>query len=436
VSIISCTKIGQKDSDGQVSMAEYNRVVKKFNDNVDAYNKLVHNGVTSDSLLIETGALLKDLNDKAAEVRAQAKAIHQLLSQSGTASDLKAGMELLDRKVQDALAIVAKLEQQTSKKNVRQVADNSELTIKDSARPTYNLRALALGDAMMSLTGLRDLFLSQYNDLVDQVNASLRASGSLTTTVIDPSHEGNLIPENQNPVVTGFDDGGRVTGVARDSVSGAPISYAFVGYKKRQESTDYFYSTMTDARGEYATPYLMPGTYYVDIKRDGYIRVDSQPVQIHRGQENSENISLSVPVADDAFRVTLSWTSEKAGAVRDVDSYLLIPGLSEPLSYQAKGREYSGAYLDRDDTNWIGPETVTIHHVYQGTYIYYVNNYNFRSDRSALGRSDVRVKLYKGQQLVQSFEVPPGVGLNYELFRIENAEVHVTGLYNDSLPMN
>jgi hypothetical protein len=436
MSVVSCTKIGDKDGSGQVSATEYNRVLKNYNDQVDDYNKLVHNGVTSDGLLIETGSLIKDLNDKAADVRAQAKAVRQILAQSGATGDLKAGMQLLDRKIQDALTIVAKLEQQTSKKNVRQVADNSELSIKESARPTYNLRALALGDAMMSLTGLRDLLLSQYNDLVDQIGAHLRDQGALAVAAIDPSREGNLVPENQSPVVASLEAGGRVTGVARDSVSGAPISYAFVGYKKKQESTDYFYSTTTDARGEYATPYLLPGTYYVDVKRDGYIHVDSQPVQIRRGQESSENISLSEPVGDDAFRVTLSWTNEKPGAVRDVDSYLMIPGVLTPLSFQTKGYEYNGAFLDRDDTNWIGPETVTIHQVRQGTYIYYVNNFNLRTDRSALGRSDVRVKLYKGQQLVQSFEVPQGVGLSYELFRIENGEVRVTGLFNDNLPMN
>ena len=179
----------------------------------------------------------------------------------------------------------------------------------------------------------------------------------------------------------------------------------------------------------------MPGTYYVDIHREGYVRIEAQPMQIRRGVESQENLAMTEPLAEGVYRITMSWSDEKIGAVKDVDSYLSIPDASEPLGYKVKGLRYHGAFLDRDDTDWSGPETITIHNLQSGTYVYYVNNYNVRSDRQALGYSQVRVKLYKGQQLLQNFEVPAGSGLNYELFRIENGEVKVTGRFNDQLFM-
>ncbi len=180
----------------------------------------------------------------------------------------------------------------------------------------------------------------------------------------------------------------------------------------------------------------MPGTYYVDIRRDGYINVQNQPVKVNRGQESTENLSMSEPLEQGVYRITLSWTGEKAKTVKDVDSYLKIPGVQEPLSYKNEGKTYRGAHLDRDDTDWIGPETVTINDLNSGTYIYYVNNYNVRDDKQALGNSDIRVKLYEGDRLLKSFTVPQGTGVSYEIFRIIDEEIQVTGKFNDELKMH
>ncbi|MCB0415239.1 MAG: carboxypeptidase regulatory-like domain-containing protein [Bdellovibrionales bacterium] len=432
--VAGCTKDEKNDG---VSNAKYNELVEKYNKQVKDYNTLVSQNHTSDDLLVETSKLVADLDDKALAVRKQTRKVRVNLGTYRDGASLKADMKELDRLIQDALTIVAKLERQTSKKNIDQVVSNSELVIKDEHRENYKNIALLAGQAVGTLSGIRDLFLSQYNDVVDTVNARLRdLPAGVEPTDIDPSREGDLIPEDVNPIVRNYDDGGRVTGIARNSVSGSPVSNAFVGFKKRRESTDYFYETTTNSQGQYESPYLLPGTYYVDIRRDGYINVQNQAVRVNRGQESRENLSLSEPLEDGVYRVTLSWTSQKANAVRDVDSYLQIPGVSEPLSFQNKQRAYHGAYLDRDDTDWIGPETITINDMKQGTYIYYVNNYDARNNKQALGNSDIRVKLYEGDRLLKSFTVPQGSGLSYEIFRIENGEVKLTGTFNDRLKMH
>ena len=426
-----------KKESGDVSTAKYNELVEKYNKQVNDYNEMVKQNVASDGLLVDTSKLVDELDAKAQEVRQQSRKIREGLSSYRSGATLRADMAALDRIVQDALVIVGKLETQTSKKNIDRVVGNSDLSIKEEYKEEYKRIARQAGQAVGTLSGIRDLFLSQYNDMVDTVNKSLATLPAGTAPAdVDPSREGNLERDNVNPIVNNANDGGRVVGIARNSVSGAAVSGAFVGFKKRAESRDYFYETQTNAQGQYESPYLLPGTYYVDIQRDGYINVQNQPVRVNRGQESRENLSMSEPLRDGVYRVTMSWTSQKAGAVRDVDSYLQIPGVSSPLSYTNKGRNYSGAHLDRDDTDWIGPETITIHDLKSGVYIYYVNNFDARNNQEALGNSDIRVKLYEGDKLLNSFSVPQGRGLSYEVFRIENGQVKITGQFNNNLKMH
>jgi uncharacterized protein YfaP (DUF2135 family) len=136
---------------------------------------------------------------------------------------------------------------------------------------------------------------------------------------------------------------------------------------------------------------------------------------------------MTPPVVDGEYRVTVSWTNEKNGAVRDVDSYLLIPGVDTPLSYRNVRRDYAGSYLDRDDTDWIGPETVTIKALKSGTYSYYVNNFSERRDRFALGRSNIRVQVYEKSRMIGDYKVPEGEGFSYELFQIVDGRFQPTG---------
>ena len=437
MSLSILTSCGNKveDKDDEISKAEYNELVNKYNKQINKHNSIVKQNLASDLYLISTNELLSELDEKALDVRSQTKSIRENIGSYTSRTGIKEDMKVLDLKIQDALSVVSKLEKQTSKKNMDQVILNTDTIVKSEYRGSQKELARSSANAVSSLSGIRDLLLSQYNDLVSILNARLAELPEGTEpSDLDTRNEGNN--PDVNPIVTNYNDGGKVIGIARDSVSGDPIIEAFVGFKRRRESTDYFYTTNTDSDGNYSSPHLLPGTYYVDITREGYINITDQTVRVNRGQDSNENISLSEPLENSVFRVTMSWSTQKPGAVRDVDSYLSIPGVSIPNSYNNKGRNYHGTYLDRDDTDWIGPETVTIHELKQGTYTYYVNNYSERGNISALGNSEVRVKLYKGENLLQSFQVPAGSGLNYELFKIVDGEVKVTGKYNSSLDMH
>jgi hypothetical protein len=104
--------------------------------------------------------------------------------------------------------------------------------------------------------------------------------------------------------------------------------------------------------------------------------------------------------------------------VKDVDSYLAIPGSANPVFYFDKVG--NGANLDVDDTDWAGPETITITNQLSGTYTYYVVNFSHPFLLSGIGQSKVKVAVYKGSQMIQEHNIPLGSGIIYKLFTINN----------------
>jgi len=236
----------------------------------------------------------------------------------------------------------------------------------------------------------------------------------------------------RGPVVRDLDEGGVIRGVVRDALTGRAVGGATVGFREPRE-TDYFERKETDSEGRYQSSPLRPGSYEVDVIRDGYVRSRGSQVAVTQGRIAQENTALTAPLGRGVYRITMSWTEGKAGAVRDVDSYLSIPGVADPLGFRLKAREYNGSHLDLDDVDWGGPETVTIREVKSGTYSYYVNNFSDRPSPSALGNSDIRVKVYFEGSMVGEYKVPPGTGRTYELFRIVDGRLQNVQRFNDSL---
>ena len=194
---------------------------------------------------------------------------------------------------------------------------------------------------------------------------------------------------------------------------------------------------VTNRNGYYTTKKLSPGKYIVSIDHPKYNPAE-EVVRIRGGQDARKNFSLldRAAVGDTNFRVTLTWCDKNSRAVRDVDTYLSIPDVAEPLYFGRKGANYQGTHLDVDDVDWRGPETTTIHELRDGTYVFYVNNYSDRSKTRALGNSEVKVQVYQGANQVRTFQVPQGQGITYEVFRIENGRIVPVEKYNKRLEVS
>lgn len=252
-------------------------------------------------------------------------------------------------------------------------------------------------------------------------------------TYEESSIEEGLIPEDVDPFASGPEEGGKVYGIIQDSVSGQAIANARIELKKRGGDSEAFYSMNTGPNGEYDSSYLLPGTYFINVIKDGYIEVMNFKVRIFAEEATRKNFILSEPLLGGRYRITLDWAGDKPGAVEDVDTYLKIPEVDQALNYYLKARMYNGAFLDRDDRSGAGPETLTIHEVRQGTYIYYVKNYSSGNDYRALGNSEISVTIYDRDNVLMTLSVPPGSGVVYEVFRIVDGEIVPTQKYNDTL---
>jgi hypothetical protein len=226
-------------------------------------------------------------------------------------------------------------------------------------------------------------------------------------------------------------DLGTLVGHVSNALNGLPLYGVRVSIRTGP-GAPLLSDTYTDGSGNYILRGLNGGSYTVDFELSGFVPLFNVPTTITVGASNVLDAVLTPVLAEDQFRIVMSWTREKPGAVRDVDTYMTIPGVATPI-YFSNRDSGDGANLDVDDTTWQGPETVTITSLRQGTYRYYVDNYNMRCQPSYLGNSEIVVQVYKGSSLLKTYNVPQGNGLRYEVLNIVNGAVVDIGRFDDSL---
>ncbi|MGB3544434.1 carboxypeptidase regulatory-like domain-containing protein [Rubrivirga sp.] len=134
---------------------------------------------------------------------------------------------------------------------------------------------------------------------------------------------------------------------------------------------------------------------------DGYFG-GSATVELAAGGTTPQNVTLSPVVTGGALRIVLTWDTD-----RDIDTYVRIPSdgasAARYINYQEKGGAdiFPFATLDVDDTDGLGPETVTIGSQLGGVYGYVVHD--FSGDRSL---ADATVQVYNASGLVAEFAGP------------------------------
>lgn len=428
---VSCGSKSDADKDAEASKLRYNSLVTKYNKEVKAHNSTNQAYVQSDLLHIDTNQLIDILNTKVSLVRVNVKLIIINLATYTSRQDLRQDLKKLDRYIQDALVSVSNLEEQISVKNMEYIAKNINTKIDDEHNQKFKYYTQSAQEASRTLGGIRDLITAQFDDLIALTNKRmLELPDDFKTSAYDPANETKNLDTNFNPIVDNLNDGGQLIGYTYNAITGDAISDVSISFRiKSVSSSPQFHLVKSDINGEYRSPLLLPGHYLIDILEDKMIEIKNQEIHIKRGQIIEENISLSVPIKDNQYRITLSWCSEKEGAARDIDGNLVIPDIPEPNNFSKLGAHYYGTYLDKDDTAWIGPETITINQVKKGTYKYYVKNYGQKNDQ--LANSNVIVKIYQGNLLLHSLKINEGEGQKYEFFQIIDGEIKITGNYFD-----
>jgi predicted nucleic acid-binding Zn-ribbon protein len=104
---------------------------------------------------------------------------------------------------------------------------------------------------------------------------------------------------------------------------------------------------------------------------------------------------------------TLTWGNQESGASSDIDSHLVGPKADGQgkfhvyygdATYSVNGETY--ADLDYDDTEWEGPEHVTVYEQTDGVYSFYVHNYSEGDSKydnmTMMAKSGIQVRITLG----------------------------------------
>ena len=192
-----------------------------------------------------------------------------------------------------------------------------------------------------------------------------------------------------------------VVGSIVDAVTGDPLKDAKVSI------TDYMKQTrhaITDETGIFVFEVEI-GQYRLDISKEEYIGTFAN-VRMGADETPREIVCALSPEIKE-FRIVLTWGSRP----RDLDAHLSGPnpdGGDFHIWYRNRYPIGGKDFLDRDDMDKYGPETVTIYKPAVGNYRYSVHDYsNKKSKRSKnLSRSNAQIFVYGQNKLLASFEVP------------------------------
>lgn len=223
---------------------------------------------------------------------------------------------------------------------------------------------------------------------------------------------------------------GLVTGVVSDATN---PSIKLAGVKVSADGK----TATTDASGKYEIR-LSPGQKTLAFSKDGYINT-SAALNVARGRDNRQDVSMSPELASNEYRVVLTWGETP----KDLDSHLkgVSPrGTSYHMYFHDKkptGRS-TEVQLDVDDTSSFGPETTTFVVDPRYNYVFYVLDYTNRKvvSNTKLQQSGAKIEVYCGNERVQVYSVPAGVGRYWEVFRIRNGVLTTVNTIVNTEPTN
>ncbi len=182
-------------------------------------------------------------------------------------------------------------------------------------------------------------------------------------------------------------------------------------------------TAVTDESGHY-TLELPLGNYTVLASKEGCIPVVINIASTAGGLEN-QNGSITPIANGNVYRVVLTWGETPS----DMDSHMVGPdaqGRTFHVNFGSGGVPGpDGTYicnLDVDDTNSYGPETITLDPQAGCTYYYYVERY---SDDGTMSGSGATVRVYRGDTLLATFNVPTnrGNGAYWNVFAVKDGEI-------------
>lgn len=185
----------------------------------------------------------------------------------------------------------------------------------------------------------------------------------------------------------------------------------------------------TDASGRFMISGLEPGDYTVVVRKDGYITQQQGRVTLADSGVTTYSFSLPRILTARNAAITLRWSPWTSGGQvsSDLDSHLKkYDSNGLPLyhiSFRSKICSPTDS-LDRDDTSYEGPETITLSIDSTARYLYYVHLYSSRGDATLPGSAPKVIVVIGDVSL--DYDVPSGEASSapyWKVFEIVNGLV-------------
>ena len=137
--------------------------------------------------------------------------------------------------------------------------------------------------------------------------------------------------------------------------------------------------------------------------------------------ETPREIICALSPESQEYRIVLTWGNRP----EDLDAHLSGPnpdGGDFHIWYRNKTLIDGRDFLDRDDMDKYGPETMTIYKPADGEYLYSIHDYSNRNqiDSRKLSYSGAIVQVYSNNTLINSFQIPQNKKGNcWHVFRLD-----------------
>lgn len=202
---------------------------------------------------------------------------------------------------------------------------------------------------------------------------------------------------------------GEISGQVSDATTGNPINNVLI-----QLSGDDWCNDYTNSQGGYSFQGISEGNYTITASKNGYI-TDSKDFTFD-GSSMTVNFVLSESLGSNEYRIVLTWGELPT----DLDLHLYTEN-GDHIYWNNQGSitSYPYIFLDLDDINSYGPETITINDL-QPSEIY-VHNYSGEHDGDIdIKQSNAEISVYKGNLQIRNYEVPnTGNGYWWYVFDID-----------------
>lgn len=185
-------------------------------------------------------------------------------------------------------------------------------------------------------------------------------------------------------------------------------------------------STKSDSDGVAAFPVLEDGTYNFIVQHDKYV-LTKDSFEVFGGSIFFNKYSIPKKVEYQCIKIILNWGKNP----KDLDIHLIKEN-EYHISFRNKKRSDDGTvWLDRDDMNGLGPETITITKLdNSAVYQCFVFNWSKQHEPNglSLSGSGAKIRIYADNKFVGSYMVPEQKrGRTWQVFNIQEGKFVTAG---------